>query len=90
MDIRVCRIASMSTEKEKLAVQCLELQSTLTEMSIKLTKCEQDNAATTEKNKMMEELLQDLLFKVGAVKNVGTSPASKAKLNKASSPRNNR
>ena len=76
---KIARIA-----KEPLVEECLQLQQSLTELANKLEQVERSNTATLEKNKVMEQVIEDLIFKVGAVKQVGTSPATKL------SPRNKR
>ena len=73
--------------KEPLVEECLQLQQSLTELANKLEQVERSNTATLSKNNIMEQLVEDLIFKVGAVKQVGTSPATKLK---NPSPRNKR
>ena len=63
--------------KEPLVQQCLELQQTLVQMAYKLKKIEADSDTAAATNKVMEQVLEDLIFKAGAVKQVGTSPATK-------------
>lgn len=58
-------------------MNCLQLQATLIEMAKKLKGVEDANTAAREKNKMMEVLIEDLIHKAGAVKNVGTSPSTR-------------
>ena len=76
---KIARIA-----KEPLVEECLQLQQSLTELANKLEQVERSNTATLGKNTLMEQVIEDLIFKVGAVKQVGTSPATKL------SPRNKR
>ena len=74
------------TAKEPLVDKCLELQQALVDMANKLQKVENNNKAALEKKILLEQVVEDLIFKVGAVKQVGTSPITKLQ-NKKSSPR---
>jgi len=76
------RSSTSPTSKEPLVKNCIQLQETLVEMAKKLQRVEDANTATREKNKMMEVLIEDLIHKAGAVKNVGTSPPTRLRSTK--------